>query len=120
MSLRMITALSAALIGFSVQAQDGAAPLTRDQVRAEFFQARAAGQLPGYGEVNGSPEIAAKGRPLTRAEVLKDLRDSGPLAYGEGSDIGANASVGHELTRSEVRAAARQALRAGELKYGEM
>lgn len=119
MSIRMITVLSASLLGFSAQAQDGA-PLTRDQVRAEFFQARAVGQLSGYGEINRSPEIAAKGRPLTRSEVLKELRNSGPLAYGEGSGIGANAPVGHEFSRAEVRAQAVQALRAGELKYGEM
>lgn len=107
-----------ALSAFTAQAQTGA-PLTREQVRSEYFQARDQGRLPGYGEAGNWPQPVATGRALTRTEVLQALRADGPFADGEGADVGAAPKSGSVVSRAEVRAQAIQAVRAGTIVYGE-
>jgi len=106
-----------AFVGLAAQAHD--APHTRDQVRAEFFEARAQGQLPGLGETGSWPEPAVAGRALTRAEVLEDLRVHGPFPSGERSSMGVQQRSGSMVSRAEVRAQAIAAMRAGTLPGGE-
>lgn len=106
-----------AFVGLAAQAHN--APHTRDQVRAEFFEARAQGQLPGFGEAGSWPEPAAVGRALTRAEVLEDLRVHGPFPSGEGSSMGVQQKAGSMISRAEVREQAIAAMRAGTLPGGE-
>lgn len=106
-----------ALIGFAAQAQN-ASP-TREQVRAEFFQARAQGKLPGFGEAGSWPDPVPASRALTRAEVLQDLRVNGPFPSGEGSLTGVQQMTGSMTSRTEVRAQAIAAMRAGTLPGGE-
>lgn len=81
-------------------------PLTREQVRAEYVQARAEGRLPSSGEVGYVPPVTSSTSSLTRAEVRAEFfraRALGLLpATGEVGDVfqvGPNTSV---LTRAEV------------------
>ncbi|KQP13186.1 DUF4148 domain-containing protein [Pseudorhodoferax sp. Leaf267] len=115
---KSIACAAFAFAGLGAQAHD--APHTRDQVRAEFVEARSQGQLPGFGEVGVWPEPAAAGRALTRAEVLEDLRVHGPAPSGEGASWGGmQQAAGSMTSRAQVRAQAIAAMRAGALPGGE-
>lgn len=106
-----------ALTVFAAQAQN--APLTREQVRAEFFSAQAQDRLPRFGEVGNWPEPASSVSALTRAEVLNDLRINGPYPSGEGSSVNLHQSRGTMTSRAAVKAQAIVAMRLGTIVSGE-
>ncbi|PZP91383.1 MAG: hypothetical protein DI587_35595 [Variovorax paradoxus] len=95
------------LVGAVSQAQAANdKPLTREQVRAEYLQARAEGRLPPTGELGYVPPVSSGTSSLTRAEVHASFlraRAEGLLpATGEVGDVfqvGPNTST---LTRAEV------------------
>lgn len=81
-------------------------PLTREQVRADYLQARAGGNLPLTGEVGYVPPVTSSTSSLKRAEVRAEFLRSRALgllpANGEVGDmfqVGPNTSM---LTRAEV------------------
>lgn len=88
----LLLAVTAALSGHALAAQPSS--LTRDQVQAEFDQARARGELSegeaGLRQNQLRPDLyqaqPAHGQPLTREQVIADMqraRDAGKLQYGE-------------------------------------
>ncbi|CAN7766159.1 DUF4148 domain-containing protein [Pseudorhodoferax sp. LjRoot39] len=81
-------------------------PLTREQVRAEYLQARAEGRLPPTGEVGYVPPVTSGTSSLTRAEVRAEFlkaRAMGTLpATGEVGDVFQVGPSTSTLTRAEV------------------
>lgn len=111
----------AGLMAFGAQAQAASdAPLTREQVRAEYLKARAEGRLTPDGEVGYVPQVSQNKSTVTRAEVLRQLAQDGPFATGEGSDLGHNPSNKSLRTRAEVRAEAVELVRSGVRIGGEL
>lgn len=110
----------AALMSLGAQAQAANdAPLTRDQVRAEFLNARAEGRLTADGEIGFVPQVSNTKSTITRAEVLRQLAADGPAAMGEGSDLGNNPTPLSLRSRAEVRAEAVALVRSGVRIGGE-
>lgn len=105
-------------LGFASQAQ--AQTMTREQVRAEYFQARDQGRLPVYGELGGTQQMTSTRSSVTRAQVLKELAAFGPALTGEGVDAGAPTPIGSQRTRAEVHAEAVRAVRNGSTPGGEV
>lgn len=62
---------------FGFEKEHGVGTATRAEVRAEFDQARAAGQLPVYGEI-GVRFVDAPSQK-TRAQVVAETREAGRL-----------------------------------------
>ena len=81
-------------------------PLTREQVRAEYLQARAEGKLPPTGKVGYVPPVTSSTSSLTRAEVRAEFfraRSLGLLpATGEVGDVFQVSPSTSTLTRAEV------------------
>lgn len=111
----LITTLAAS--GFASQAQ--AQAMTREQVRAEYFQARDQGRLLGYGELGDTQQMTSTRSNVTRAQVLQELAAFGPAPLGEGAGAGAQTPVGSQRTRDEVHAEAVRAVRNGTIPAGE-
>lgn len=111
----------AGLMAIGAQAQAASdAPLTREQVRAEFFKARAEGRLPADGEVGYVPQVSKGPSTITRAQVLRELAADGPFATGEGSDLGNNRPALSLRSRAEVHAEAVEMVRSGVRIGGEL
>lgn len=111
----------AALMAVGAQAQASSnAPLTREQVRAEYLQARAEGRLSPTGEVGYVSQVSKSKSSVTRAEVLRDLAASGPQVMGEGSDVGNSRAALSLRSRAEVHAEAEQAVREGLMGGGKL
>lgn len=101
---------------------DDEGPLTRAQVHGQLQQARAEGRLPVL-DAEGryvQPALTMHDNPdLSRAQVRDELataRHDGTLANpdAEGRLMGGPPSSGSSLTRAEVRAEARDAVRHGD------
>jgi hypothetical protein len=116
--LNAILITTFAALGFSSQAH--AQTMTREQVRAEYFQARDQGRLPVFGEVGDTQKPTASGSLLTREQVRQALMASGPTLTGEGVDAGIAPAVGSQRTRAEVHAEAVRAVRSGSIPGGEV
>ena len=89
--------------------QASTSSVTRAQVKAEFLQAQAAGQI-AYGEAGFKTPVAVSTK--TRAEVKSELAQaqaSGEIAYGDGAYKTQHAVS--TKTRAEVRAEAIEATR---------
>ncbi|GHC92975.1 hypothetical protein GCM10007320_43580 [Pseudorhodoferax aquiterrae] len=111
----------AALIGAASQASAASdAPLTREQVRAEYFKARDSGRLSPTGEVGYVSQVTKSKSVVSRAEVLRDLAEDGPQSTAEGSDIGTNREALSLRSRAEVHAEAVQAVREGTMGGGKL
>jgi Domain of unknown function (DUF4148) len=118
-SVSMIAAASGAFA-----AQDATSPdssLTREQVRAELIQARAAGEL----EINdGTFPFTPKEAPsnVTREEVTAETlraRAAGELEINDGTFPFMTEEAPSTLTREQVRAEVGRARNAGELDYND-
>ncbi|HVR48437.1 MAG TPA: DUF4148 domain-containing protein [Pseudorhodoferax sp.] len=107
------------LMAFGAQAANDA-PLTREQVRAEYLKARSEGWLPPTGEVGQVFQVSKPTSQLTRAEVLRELAASGPVPTGEGSDLGNSRESLSLRSRAEVHAEAVEATRSGVRLGGEL
>lgn len=116
--IALMTLLGLLALGTQAQAANDA-PLTREQVRAEYFQARAQGTLPPSGEVGYAYHLTPSTSTLTRAEVLRELAASGPLPTAEGAPAYTRAT-GWERSRAEVHAEAVEAVRSGIRLDGEL
>lgn len=111
----------AGLLALGAQAQTANdAPLTREQVRAEYFKARAEGTIPPSGEVGHVYSVGQSKSTLTRAQVLRELAASGPVPTAEGSDLGYVRPTGSVRSRAEVHAEAVEAVRSGVRLGGEL
>lgn len=111
----------AGLMAVGVQAQAATdAPLTRDQVRAEYLQARAQGRLSPTGEVGYVSQVSKAKSSVTRAEVLRELAANGPQNTAEGSDLGNGREALSMRNRAEVHAEAHQAVRDGTQGGGKL
>lgn len=118
---RIALAAVASLLAFGAQAQSGFnAPLTREQVRAEYMQARDAGRLAPSGEVGHVAQVSKSRGGVTRGEVLRDLAANGPQDTAEGSDLGNSRSALSTRSRAEVHAEAKQAVRDGAQGGGKL
>jgi hypothetical protein len=114
--------------------QDG---LTREQVRAEYFQARRDGLIP-FGElgtrpIDIHPELYPRqqaGTPKTRAEVKAELEsaiaagdftvgDSGLTAAGMDPRRYPKPAAASGLTRAQVKAETLEAIRRGDVPQGD-
>lgn len=113
--LHAIAISTVAALGFASQTQ----AMTREQVRAEYFQARDQGRLPAYGEQGDTQQMTSTRSNVTRAQVLRELAASGPIPTGEGTDAGAATPIGSQRTRAEVHAEAVRAVRSGSFPGGE-
>lgn len=107
------------LMAFGAHAANDA-PLTREQVRAEYLQARSEGRLPPSGEVGEVFQVSPSTSQLTRAEVLRELATSGPVPTAEGSDLGNSRASLSLRSRAEVHAEAVEATRSGARPGGEL
>ncbi|CAN7763091.1 DUF4148 domain-containing protein [Pseudorhodoferax sp. LjRoot39] len=116
--LNAIIITTVAALGFASQVQ--AQTMTRDQVRAEYLQARDQGHLPAYGEVGDTQQMPSTRSNVTRAQVLQELAASGPVQTGEGADASVPTPIGSQRTRAEVRAEAVRAVRNGTIPGGEV
>lgn len=111
----------AGLLAAGAQAQAASnAPLTRDQVRAEYLQARGEGRLSPTGEVGYVSQATKSDGSVSRADVLRELAASGPQITGEGSDLGNNRAALSIRSRAEVHAEAVQATRRGAMGGGKL
>jgi CRISPR/Cas system-associated protein Cas7 (RAMP superfamily) len=109
------------LIAIGAQAQAATnGPLTREQVRAEFFKARSEGRLPPSGENGYVPQVSRKPSTVTRAEVIRDLAVNGAAPTGEGSEPNDLALAKSVRTRAEVHAEAVALVRSGARLGGEL
>ncbi|PZP91018.1 MAG: hypothetical protein DI587_36780 [Variovorax paradoxus] len=117
--IALLTFAGLLAVGAQVQAANDA-PLTREQVRAEYFKARAEGTLPPSGEVGYVNTVGASKSTLTRAEVLRELAASGPVQTGEGADLGYMRPTGSARSRADVHAEAVEAVRSGVRTGGEL
>lgn len=97
----------------AAQAQTAGSPLSFEQVRADFLQARAAGQLPATGEVGDVHKPSNSRSQVTRAQVEADLRARGPVLTVEGADTGAQWSGPSIRNRADIQAETLVALRSG-------
>lgn len=105
-------------IGTQAQAANEG-PLTREQVRAEFLQARSQGNLPPSGENGSISQVSGAQGNLTRAEVLRELAASGPYIDGEVGDQDVQRSAKSSRSRAEVHAEAVALVRSGARLGGE-
>lgn len=105
--------ITASLLAAAAQAQDMQGQLSREQVRAEYQQARAQGRLPATGEVGSVHQVGQGRSVVSRAQVLQELASSGPLSTAEGSDLGESRSDISTRSRAEVHAEAVEAVQSG-------
>lgn len=105
--------LAAALIAGSSFAADTGA-LTREQVRAEYNQARANGTLPvnGEGQTAAAPKVASstQTRDAVRADYFAARQAGTLIPNGEGQEVrhaAAPATVSREAVKAEYYAARR-------------
>ncbi|HVR52503.1 MAG TPA: DUF4148 domain-containing protein [Pseudorhodoferax sp.] len=110
----------AGLMTFGAQAQAAPDTLTREQVRAEFLQARSEGRLPPSGENGNVVQSSGARSALSRADVLRELAASGPLPTAEGRDPNALALAKSLRSRAEVNAEAVALVRSGVRLGGEL
>lgn len=122
MARNRITFISlAALMAVGAQAQAASgAPMTRDQVRAEYLQARSEGRLSPTGEVGYVSQVNKAKSSVSRADVLRELAAAGPQVVGEGSDVGNNRAALSIRSRADVHAEAVQATREGAMGGGKL
>jgi hypothetical protein len=100
------------LLTVGAQAQTTSnAPLTREQVRAEYLQALRQGQLPATGEVGYVPQVGPAISIVSRRDVLRELAATGPQNTAEGSDLGKGRAALSVRSRPEVHAEAVNAVR---------
>lgn len=89
--IRIALLTLAGLMAVGTQAQAASdTPLTREQVRADYLQARAQGSLSPTGEVGYVAQVNKAKSSVTRTEVLRDLAANGVQDTAEGSDLGNN------------------------------
>lgn len=100
--------------------------LTRDQVSAQYVQARAQGTLAPTGEVQFqavAPTASSSGlsRDAVHSAVLQAASNGALAQRGEGADIGyVAATAPSTVTRASVRAEARYAVRHNQIVGGEV
>ncbi|GHC93019.1 hypothetical protein GCM10007320_43670 [Pseudorhodoferax aquiterrae] len=99
-------------------AQQG--PLTREQVRAEYFAARSEGRLLPNGENGNIDQTAGMKSTVTRAQVLGELARSGPAPTGEVADSDIQRKALSLRTRAAVHAEAVEVVRSGVRRDGEV
>lgn len=116
---RIILVTLAGLTAFGVQAADFAAP-SREQVRAEYFQARSEGSLSPTGEVGYIPQMTAAKSSLSRAAVLRELAAEGPAQVAEGTDLGRILPSFSVRSRADVHAEAHVFVQSGERTGGKV
>ena len=117
---RLNAILITTFAALATASQAHAQTMTREQVRAEYFQALDQGRLPVFGEVGDTQKPTASGSVLTREQVRQALMASGPMLTGEGVDAGIAPAVGSQRTRAEVHAEAVRAVRSGSIPGGEV
>lgn len=115
-----IALATVAALGFVFQAQAQTSPTTREQVRAEYVQAREQGRLPVFGELGDTPQKPSGPSTVTRAQVLQELAVSGPFPSGEGAQAYVPAPVGSQRERAQVHAEAVRSVRNGTIPGGEV
>ncbi|PZP91322.1 MAG: hypothetical protein DI587_35650 [Variovorax paradoxus] len=116
--IAMLAIASLITLGTQAQAANDQ-PLTREQVRAEFFKARSEGTLPPSGENGSISQVSGTPSKLTRAEVLRELAASGPTIDGEVGDPDVLRNAKSLRTRAEVHAEAVALVRSGARIGGE-
>lgn len=137
MKANVISSIALAVAALSAGhafAADVDAPLTREQVRAEFVRAQQAGEVIGDNESGLTlremypsryPAVTAqaKSRAEVKAELAQAQRDGNVIADNESGRTAreinpsayAAAPKGHMLTREEVRAELRAAQQSGDV-----
>ncbi len=127
MNTKLLTSALIVAAGFAAGSSfaQNAPVLTRDQVTAQYIQAREQGNLAPTGEVQfqaKAPSASTSGltREAVHSAVLQANRNGALAERGEGADIGYVASGPSTTTRAAVRAEARYAVRHGLIVGGEV